>query len=166
MRATCRVAAAMVLSASLLAPAVRAAEPGDALAAVPVMSVADALQAVPGALAPGSVSLVPDLLPAARGRVLPGLYVSFAALQAYDGLSTLTGLGTGARERNVMVGTLAGKPAAFWAVKSATTAGVIVVAERLWREHRRGQALATLAVANGLALAIDAHNAAVLRSQR
>lgn len=104
--------------------------------------------------------------PAARPGMLAPLYVSLGALQAYDGYSTLKGVGRGARESNVLVGGLVDKPAAFWAVKAGSTAVSIYFAERLWREHRRAEAITVMIVTNGVMAAIAARNAAVLRSPR
>lgn len=108
----------------------------------------------------------PGARPAARPGMLAPLYVSLAALQAYDGYSTLKGVDRGARETNVLVGGLAGNPAAFWAVKAGSTAVSIYFAERLWREHRRAEAITVMIVTNGVMAAIAARNAAVLRSPR
>lgn len=104
--------------------------------------------------------------PARRPASLIPLYVSLSTLQAYDGYSTLRGVQRGAREMNVLVGGLAGKPAAFWAVKSGSTAVSIFLAEKLWRNHRRVEAITTMIVSNGVMAAIAARNAAVLESRR
>lgn len=101
-----------------------------------------------------------------RPAVLPPLYVSLAALQAYDGYTTLRGVERGARETNRLVGGLAGKPAAFWAVKAGSTAFSIVIAEHLWRDHRRVEAITTMVVANGVMAAIAARNASIYKSPR
>jgi hypothetical protein len=101
-----------------------------------------------------------------RPSLLPPLYVSLAALQAYDGYSTLYGVKNGARESNVLVSGLAGKPAVFWAVKGGSTAVTIFLAEQLWRHHRRAEAIVTMIAANGVMTAIAARNASVLRASR
>jgi len=104
--------------------------------------------------------------PVLRPPVLPALYVSFAGLQAYDGYSTLRGVKNGAQESNALVGGLASKPAAFWAIKGGSTALSIYMAERLWRNNHRAEAIVTMVVANGVMAAIAARNTAVLRSSR
>ena len=104
--------------------------------------------------------------PATRPAILPPLYVSLGALQAYDGYTTLRGVERGARETNALVGGLAGKPAAFWAIKAGSTALTIVLAERLWRDHRKVEAITTMIVANGLMAAIAARNASIYKSPR
>jgi hypothetical protein len=109
---------------------------------------------------PGRIS------PADRGSVLPALYVSLGGLQAYDGYSTSRGLRNGAYEANSVMGTLASHPAALWAMKGGTAFVSILVAERLWRGHHRGQAIALMAVSNGIMAAVAASNASIIRSQR
>ena len=104
--------------------------------------------------------------PVTRPSMLPPLYVSLAALQAYDGYATLRGVTQGARESNVLVSGLAGKPAVFWAVKGSSTAVSIFMAEQLWRRHRRTEAIVTMIAANGVMAAIAARNASVLRASR
>jgi hypothetical protein len=104
--------------------------------------------------------------PVTRPSMLPPLYASLAALQAYDGYATLRGVTNGARESNVLVSGVAGKPAVFWAVKGGSTAVSLFMAERLWRHHRRAEAIATMVVANGVMAAIAARNASVLRASR
>ena len=101
-----------------------------------------------------------------RPSMLPALYVSLAALQAYDGYATLRGVSHGARESNALVSGLAGKPAVFWAFKGSSTAMSIAMAEQLWRRHRRVEAIATMVAANGVMAAIAARNASVLRASR
>ena len=98
--------------------------------------------------------------------MLAPLYVSLGALQAFDGYSTLKGVNRGARESNVLVGGLAANPAAFWAVKAGSTAVSIYFAERLWRQHRRAEAITVMIVSNGVMAAIAARNASVLHSSR
>ena len=98
--------------------------------------------------------------------MLAQLYVSLASLQAYDGYSTLRGVNNGAQEANALVSAFAGKPAAFWAIKGGSSALSIYMAEKLWRRHRRAEAIATMVIANGVMGVIAVRNTAVLRSQR
>jgi hypothetical protein len=100
-----------------------------------------------------------------RPSILPVLYVSLAALQGFDGYSTTAGLARGARETNPVMTSAAGNSAAFWAVKAASTAGSIWVAERLWKNNRVG-AIVTMAVVNGVMASVAARNASVLKSLR
>jgi hypothetical protein len=109
---------------------------------------------------PGRVSA------ADRGPVLPALYVSLVGLQAYDGYSTSRGLGNGASEANPALRTLANNPGALWAVKGGTTVVSIYVAERLWRRHHRGQAIALMVASNGIMAAVAANNASIVGARR
>ncbi len=104
--------------------------------------------------------------PAARPAFLPPLYLSLAGLQVYDGYATLHGVNTGGREANALLGGLTSKPAAFWAVKAGSTTLTIVLAERLWRTHHRGEAIATMVVANGVMTLVAARNASILHASR
>jgi hypothetical protein len=101
-----------------------------------------------------------------RPAMLAPLYVSFAGLQAYDGYTTLHGVGAGARESNQIVGGLASKPAAFWAIKAGSTALTFAVAEQLWRNHHRREAVAAMVISNGLMAYVAAHNAGTLSATR
>jgi len=102
---------------------------------------------------------------ATRPSALPALYVSLASLQAYDGYSTTRGVRNGATEANPLVGGLAGQPAAFWTVKALSTVTTIYFAEQLWRQHKRGQAIMTMVVANAVMGAVAAHNMSVINSR-
>lgn len=104
--------------------------------------------------------------PTSRGPILPILYVSFAVLNVYDGSSTTTALKLGAAEGNPIMAGIAGHPAALWAVKAGVTAGSIVVAERLWRQHRRAAAIGMMIASNGLTAVVAAQNASVIRRLR
>lgn len=102
---------------------------------------------------------------ATRPSALPAMYVSLAGLQAYDGYSTTRGVKNGATEANPLVGSLASQPAAFWTVKALSTVTTIYFAEQLWRQHKRGQAIMTMVVANAVMGAVAAHNMSVVRSR-
>ena len=92
--------------------------------------------------------------------------MSFAALNVYDGLSTITALKRGAREANPMMGSVAGNPVALLAVKAGVTTASILFAERLWRQHHRTKAIAMMIAANGVMMAVAANNASVLRGMK
>jgi hypothetical protein len=102
-----------------------------------------------------------------HGALLPSLYVSLGALNAFDAMTTSKGLASGmAAEANPVIRGLAGNPAALWAVKGGATAATIFFAERLWRGNRRTQAIAVMLVSNGMMAAVAAHNTNVLRAAR
>jgi hypothetical protein len=104
--------------------------------------------------------------PAFRGSALPSLYVSLIGLQMYDGYSTSRGLKQGAVESNSFMSSLASHPGALWAAKGGAAFVSIYTAERLWRQHRRGQAIALMVVSNSIMAAVAASNASVLRAQK
>jgi hypothetical protein len=101
-----------------------------------------------------------------RPALLLPLYAATIALQAYDGYSTLAALRGGHVELNPVVGSMTARPAVFIAVKAATAAWSIYAAERLWKSGHRGQALATLAISNGIMAAVAMNNARILGSGR
>ena len=130
------------------------------LSAVPVAAAEKAEPAAaPAVVTSGDISKP-------RPQVVPPLYASLAALQAFDGYTTLRGIKAGAHEGNPLVGNAAGHPIAMWSIKAASTAATIYYAERLWRRHRRGQAITLLAATNAIMGAVAAHNASVLSSLR
>lgn len=93
------------------------------------------------------------------------LYVTLAALQAYDAYSTTVGLSRGAAEANPLMQGVAGNPVALWSVKAASTAGSIWMAERLWKRNKAA-AIVTMVALNGVMTSVVAHNAATLRELR
>jgi len=100
-----------------------------------------------------------------RPAVLPALYASYAALQAFDVYSTRQGLARGAREANPLMRDAVGNTGAFVAVKAAVAVGTIVAAERLWKTNKPA-AIAVMVASNGVAAIVAARNARVLRQQR
>jgi hypothetical protein len=98
--------------------------------------------------------------------VLPALYVSFAGVQVYDAYTTMNGTTHGAAEANPLMTGAAGNTATLWAVKGATAFTSIYFAERLWKQHRRGEAIAVMLVSNGIMAAVAARNASVIAAQR
>ena len=79
---------------------------------------------------------VPSPKPSGRGAIFATFEVSYVGLQALDIASTLRALDNGYVEANpVMVGPAA-HPAAFVAVKAASTAGTIFLARRIAGRHR------------------------------
>src|SRR5688500_3571164 len=59
---------------------------------------------------------------ARRGSLLPSLYVTLTALNAWDAYSTTQGLAKGAREANPLMREVAGNTVALWAIKAGATA--------------------------------------------
>lgn len=93
-----------------------------------------------------------------RPAILPALYVSFGAVQAWDIYTTSAALKNGAREANPVAAQFAGNSAQMIALKAGTTAGTIFFVERLWRQNRAA-AVIVLAAINGATAAVAAHNA-------
>jgi hypothetical protein len=122
----------------IAAPAFAADEPPTGQAIAAATTVAAAHQPAP--LSPALVRVRQQ-----RSLVLPSLYVSLSALQAYDVYSTLTALGHGATEANPMMQGVVGNPTAFVALKSAV---LLMVAS------------------NGLMAYVARHNASVLGNLR
>ena len=103
--------------------------------------------------------------PARRPAALPVLYTSLAALQIYDGFSTMTGQTRGLREVNPAMQWMAADPIRLWSVKAATTTVFILAGERMWKRHRVA-AVATMAAINGVTVFVAAHNTSVLKQVR
>ena len=93
------------------------------------------------------------------------MYVSFAALQVMDVVSTRQALNNGATEANPAMAGLARNSAAFFAVKAGTAAATTYFAERLARKHPR-RATILMAVLNTAYAAIVVHNYRVAGSNR
>jgi Domain of unknown function (DUF5658) len=104
--------------------------------------------------------------PASRGAALPAMYVSLIGLQAYDGYSTTTGLNHGAVESNGFMSAVVNHPASLWAVKGGAAFASIYMAERLWRQHRRGQAIALMVATNVVMASVAVSNASIIRAQK
>jgi hypothetical protein len=92
-----------------------------------------------------------------RPAILPALYVSFGALQAWDVYATSAAMRSGAREANPMMASVAGHPARVLAVKAASTAATVFFVERLWKQNRVA-AVVVLAIINGATTAVAMNN--------
>jgi len=90
------------------------------------------------------------------------MYVSFAALQIMDGISTRKALSNGGTEANPAMSGLAGNSAALFAVKAGTTVATTYFAERLSKNHPRAATI-MMAVLNVTYAAVVAHNYRVAR---
>ena len=115
------------------------------------------------AVAPAVVAVHPGPVAATldhhmkRPAVLPALYVSFGALQAWDVYATSAAMRSGAREANPMMTSVAGHPARVLAVKAASTAATVFFVERLWKQNRVA-AVVVLALINGATTAVAMNN--------
>ena len=97
-----------------------------------------------------------------RPALLLPLYLSLGAAHGFDVYTTTRGLARGHTEGNPLVAPVAANPWALTAVKAASAATSIVLAERLWRRHR-GAAVAAMVASNILIGVVAARNAANLR---
>ena len=98
-----------------------------------------------------------------RPSSLIPMYASFAALQGLDYHSTTKALSSGVgQEGNPVMGAVVGNKGAFLALKAASTAGVVLVGEKLWKKNRAG-AIVFMAIANGVMASVVAHNYSVMR---
>jgi hypothetical protein len=157
--------AAAILSTGFLAGPAWAAETPDATPlADAVVAVATAEAAPLDAPAPVAFSRI--YRQPSRSLVLPAMYVSLSALQAYDAYSTLTALRHGASEANPLMQGVVGHPAAFVALKAGVTGVSIYAAQQLWRRDQKTKALLLMVASNGLMGYVAHHNAGVLRAMR
>ena len=101
----------------------------------------------------------------ARPAVLPALYASYAALQAYDVYSTRQALARGGRELNPLMQGVVGNNSSFVAVKAVAVIGTVILAERLWKTNRPA-AIAVMLASNGVAAIVAARNARTLGQLR
>ncbi len=80
-----------------------------------------------------------------RPLILPVLYLSLSVLQGLDVYTTTRSLNAGASELNPLVEPFAGNVFALTAVKAASTATSIAIAERLWKKNRVAAIVAIVA---------------------
>jgi hypothetical protein len=98
-----------------------------------------------------------DSPPAKRPVLLPVLYVTLGAVQAWDVYSTSAALNAGAREGNPLVSPVASNRGAMLGVKLVTAGSTIFFVERLWRKNRVA-AIVMMAAINGATAAVAVHN--------
>ena len=98
-----------------------------------------------------------DAIEQKRPGVLMPLYFTFVGLQALDMHSTMSAVESGAREANPMVRGTLGNPAGMVVLKAGTAAGVVFLAEKVWRRNRTA-AIVTMFALNSAYITIAAHN--------
>lgn len=155
-----RLVIATVLGATLATPAF-AADASDQ----PSLNISGA--AVAAAANSAAPAASPDLATRStfnyrRPSMLPALYATSAALQGYDTFSTLNALKSGAREANPLMKNVVKSPTAFVAMKAGVTAGSIMAAEQLWKNHHRMGAIGMMVASNVMMGLVAAHNSHVL----
>lgn len=107
-------------------------------------------------ITPASLVLV-EPPPAKRPMILPALYVSLGAVQAWDVYSTSAALKAGATERNPLVAPVVSNAGGMLALKLVAAGSTVFFAERLWRKNRVA-AIVMMAGLNGATAAIAMHN--------
>jgi Domain of unknown function (DUF5658) len=101
-----------------------------------------------------------------RPSILVPLYVSSAALQGVDLVTTRLALQTGsAAEANPVMQHVVGNDATLFAVKAGTAAGTIWIVERMWKRHRVA-AVALMIGVNATMGAVVGHNLRTLSAIR
>jgi len=114
--------------------------------------------------APAAPFAAPSQAPAAPS-LRRSLYVSFAALQVMDAVSTSKALGAGGVEANPAMAGIVKNKTAFMAVKVGTAAAAALFTEKLAKNHPR-RATVVMMVLNVAYAGIVAHNYRVARSGR
>jgi hypothetical protein len=97
-----------------------------------------------------------------RPAALMPLYASFIALQGLDVHSTTRGLSRGAVEANPLMKDVAGNPGALFAVKAASTAGIVYGVEKL-RKRNRAAAVGVMVALNAAMAYVVQHNYRVMK---
>lgn len=138
-----------------------------AIATVTALCVANATNAAAQAIAvpasprvvmePASLIRLEPTPATRRPMILPALYVSLGAVQAWDVYSTSAALKAGAIERNPLVAPIAGNSGGMIALKLGTAATTVFFAERLWKKNRVA-AVVMMAGINGATAAIAMRN--------
>ena len=103
----------------------------------------------------------PRVIPAVRPQSLAPLYVTFAALQAADAITTIKALeNPGLREANPLVRPFARSVPGMVILKGASTTVTVMAVEKLWRKNRVA-AVATMVGINVAYGIIVSRNAAL-----
>ena len=89
-----------------------------------------------------------------RPKPLPPLYVTFAALQGLDAISTTRALRNGSVEANPFMAPVARHPQAMLAIKVGAAAGTFWAVERLWRHNRAAAVITMVAINAGYAYVV------------
>jgi hypothetical protein len=92
-----------------------------------------------------------------RPAILPALYASLGAMQAWDFYSTRAALQAGAREANPAAAPFAGTAGSLLGLKAASTVSTIYLAERMWKKNKVGAVVMLVAI-NGATAAVSLRN--------
>ena len=142
--------------------------PGVA-ASVSASLLSDAAAEAPSAPIAEAIQMRPVSMPVAdsgsgSASLRRTMYVSFAALQVMDAISTRKAISGGATEANPAMAGIAGNSAALFAVKAGTAVATTFFVERLAKNHPR-RATIIMAVLNTAYAGVVAHNYRVARAQ-
>jgi len=142
MRTIPRHSSPLLIAASVLlgSAAVRSQSPQEVATprAAQEVGIASATSVAPRAPEPAAqpaASAATTVPRRSSNGLFTSLYIGFATTQVLDVHSTLRALDAGHREANPMMQWATDRPAAFVALKTATTAGTLFVAERVRRHH-------------------------------
>ena len=155
-----RLVIATVLGATLATPAFAADATDQPSLNISGAAVAAAANSAAPAASPELATR--NMFTYRRPSMLPALYATSAALQGYDTFSTLNALKSGAREANPLMKSVVKSPTAFVAMKAGVTAGSIMAAEQLWKNHHRMGAIGMMVASNVMMGIVAAHNSRVL----
>lgn len=108
-------------------------------------------------LTPAPVLAAPVAPKVKRPTILPVLYATLGATQAWDVYSTRSALTSGAREANPATAAFSSNTGTLMGMKVATTAGTILFAERMWKKNKVAAILMLTAI-NGATAAVSMHN--------
>ena len=98
---------------------------------------------------------------ASRSKAFPILATTYVALNALDIITTTKAVSSGRGvEANPILGPVAPTPAALTAVKIATTATTVIMAQRLWKHHRVASVVLMVAANIGTGFIVS-HNASI-----
>jgi hypothetical protein len=171
MRSSRRVALVGTVITVLLSAATAPAAAQDA-GTVPVAQAAQPalvvqpLGIVIGEFPPAAIQpfVLPRAVPAnRRPSALVPLYGTLAVLQGLDVHSTMRGVGSAnGREANPVMKPFVNNGAAFLAVKTSATVGVIWMSEKVWRRHRKA-AVVSVFIVNAVMAGVVANNYRVNR---
>jgi hypothetical protein len=154
----------MTASSLLIAAMMTGGSVGASTADAPVL-IATAVTAAPAPVvvvhslraAPAPEAWTVDRPASGRPKALPAMYAALGAMQAFDVYSTRRALTSGAVEANPLMRGAAKSSGTMLAVKALSTAGTILIAERMWKKNRTG-AVILLAVVNGATAAVAVRN--------
>jgi hypothetical protein len=127
-------------------------------------AVSEAAQLPPTVAAPVPVAVELFRSQKRPSALLP-MYVTTAALQTLDIVTTSRALERGGVEANPVMGSVVGSRAGFYAAKVGTTAATIWLSEKLWKRNRFAAVAMMIGVNAGMAMVVN-HNLHALSQLR